>query len=127
MTAAKMVLHDWQRGRIPFFVPPPRQQEDDSLEEPNADGINEETAGDDNQASAAFRAIVNVISSQQQKNVPVQRDLFSENELRGDGANQCLTAECEKREQPSGTDDEMDDELPNEGDKTNEKVEATES
>ncbi|KAA8523877.1 hypothetical protein F0562_010300 [Nyssa sinensis] len=34
MTAAKMVLHDWQRGKIPFFVQPPRQDED-SLEEPS--------------------------------------------------------------------------------------------
>ncbi|KAJ4778406.1 Nucleolar GTP-binding protein 2 [Rhynchospora pubera] len=25
MTAAKMVLHDWQRGKIPFFVPPPQE------------------------------------------------------------------------------------------------------
>ncbi|KAF2286002.1 hypothetical protein GH714_009614 [Hevea brasiliensis] len=83
MTAAKMVLHDWQRGRIAFFVPPP-WLEDDSRE-PNADSLNEEAAEDDNQASAAFRAIANVISSQQQKSVPVQRDLFSENELRGDG------------------------------------------
>eukprot|EP00494_Astrolonche_serrata_P033590 UN33859 len=30
-TAAKMVLHDWQRGKIPFFVPPPQQNEDGSL------------------------------------------------------------------------------------------------
>ncbi|KAJ9182879.1 hypothetical protein P3X46_006824 [Hevea brasiliensis] len=120
MTAAKMVLHDWQRGRIAFFVPPP-WLEDDSREEPNADSLNEEAAEDDNQASAAFRAIANVISSQQQKSVPVQRDLFSENELRGDGADQCLAAECEKPEQPSGTEDEMDDELATKG-----KVEATE-
>uniref|UniRef100_A0A1D1YFX1 Nuclear/nucleolar GTPase 2 n=1 Tax=Anthurium amnicola TaxID=1678845 RepID=A0A1D1YFX1_9ARAE len=27
MTAAKMILQDWQRGRIPFFIPPPEQQE----------------------------------------------------------------------------------------------------
>ncbi|WOL15421.1 nuclear/nucleolar GTPase 2 [Canna indica] len=28
MTAAKMILHDWQRGKIPFFVPPPKQESD---------------------------------------------------------------------------------------------------
>ncbi|KAF2286014.1 hypothetical protein GH714_009693 [Hevea brasiliensis] len=28
MTAAKMVLHDWQRGRIAFFVPPPWLEDD---------------------------------------------------------------------------------------------------
>ncbi|BBH01817.1 GTP-binding family protein, partial [Prunus dulcis] len=26
MTAAKMVLHDWQRGKIPFFVTPPERE-----------------------------------------------------------------------------------------------------
>ncbi|PRQ40200.1 putative nucleolar GTP-binding protein [Rosa chinensis] len=26
MTAAKMILHDWQRGKIPFFVPPPQRE-----------------------------------------------------------------------------------------------------
>uniref|UniRef100_A0A5B7B0I0 Nuclear/nucleolar GTPase 2 n=1 Tax=Davidia involucrata TaxID=16924 RepID=A0A5B7B0I0_DAVIN len=84
MTAAKMVLHDWQRGRVPFFVHPPRQDED-SLEEPSIPGVEEDTAVDDNdQASAARRAIANVISSQQLKDVSVQKDLFSENESRGE-------------------------------------------
>ena len=40
--------------------------------------------GSSQASAAAFRAIANVISSQQQMSVPVQRDLFSENELRGD-------------------------------------------
>ena len=86
MTVAKMVLHDWQRGRIPFFVPPPRQQEGDSSDEPSTSGVEKDTAVDDNQASAAIRAIANVISSQQTMNVPVQKDLFSERELEGDNS-----------------------------------------
>ncbi|XP_040989208.1 nuclear/nucleolar GTPase 2-like isoform X2 [Juglans microcarpa x Juglans regia] len=81
-TVAKMVLHDWQRGKIPFFVPPPRQ--DESLEEPNFIGTDKDEGVESSEASAAFKAIANVISSQQQKWVPVQRDLFSENELKGD-------------------------------------------
>ncbi|KAL0399370.1 UNVERIFIED_CONTAM: Nuclear/nucleolar GTPase 2 [Sesamum radiatum] len=32
MTAAKVILHDWQRGKIPFFVPPPKQEAD--IDEP---------------------------------------------------------------------------------------------
>ncbi|KAK4576644.1 hypothetical protein RGQ29_027265 [Quercus rubra] len=83
MTAAKMVLHDWQRGKIPFFVPPPRQ-EDKSADEPNVFGADQDEVGSSQASAAAFRAIANVISSQQQMSVPVQRDLFSENELRGD-------------------------------------------
>ncbi|WCJ23436.1 Nucleolar GTP-binding protein 2 [Euphorbia peplus] len=58
-TVAKMVLHDWQRGKIPFFVAPPRQEDDDSLEKP---------------------VDANVISSQQQISVPVHSHLFSEND-----------------------------------------------
>lgn len=97
MTAAKMVLHDWQRGRIPFFVPPPRK--DDLSEEPDVNGIDVDDAVDPNQASAAIKAIANVLSSQQQRNVPVQGDLYSENELKG----------------------ETTDQLPNTGDDTDEE------
>nr|POE92740.1 nuclear/nucleolar gtpase 2 [Quercus suber] len=78
-----MVLHDWQRGKIPFFVPSPRQ-EDKSSDEPNVFGADQDEVGSSQASAAAFRAIANVISSQQQMSVPVQRDLFSENELRGD-------------------------------------------
>ncbi|KAJ6423381.1 hypothetical protein OIU84_024346 [Salix udensis] len=108
-TAAKMVLHDWQRGKIPFFVPPPRLVEESTTEEPNVNGIDTENAGDSNKASAALKAIANVMSSQQQKSVPVQRDLFSENELKGDGDEQ---AEDEIPEDPSGTEGDMADDLP---------------
>lgn len=93
-TAAKMVLHDWQRGKIPFFVPPPRQ-EDESSDEPNDKSVEGEAAANSNEASAAFKAIANVISSQQQMNVPVQRDLFSETELNGEIAEQLPTNDDE--------------------------------
>ncbi|XP_011042468.1 PREDICTED: nucleolar GTP-binding protein 2 [Populus euphratica] len=111
MTAAKMVLHDWQRGKIPFFVPPPRL-EDESKEEPNVNGIDTEDAGDSNQASAALKAIANVMSSQQQKTVPVQRDLFSENELKGNDDEQAVATEDEIPDEPSGTEGDVADELP---------------
>ncbi|KAL5571477.1 hypothetical protein UlMin_021074 [Ulmus minor] len=108
MTAAKMVLHDWQRGRIPFFIPPPKQ-EDEASTEPIVNGIDADATEDSNKASAAFKAIANVISSQQQMNVPVQRDLFSETELKGETAEQLPTSENES-EQLSDSDDESADE-----------------
>ncbi|KAF7822741.1 nuclear/nucleolar GTPase 2 [Senna tora] len=92
MTAAKMVLHDWQRGRIPFFVPPPRKDET-SEDEPNVNGVDVDATVDSNQADAAFKAIANILSSQQQKSVPVQRDLFSETELKGDTADELPNTE----------------------------------
>ncbi|KAL0341107.1 UNVERIFIED_CONTAM: Nuclear/nucleolar GTPase 2 [Sesamum radiatum] len=79
MTAAKVILHDWQRGKIPFFVPPPKQEADvNEPEEEKDKGV------DDDEDSAARKAIEDVISSQQIDDVPIQEDLFSEQELRGD-------------------------------------------
>lgn len=82
MTAAKMILHDWQRGKVPFFVPPPKP-EDEVSQQPN--GSEEKNmAVDDDKASAARKAIEGVVSSQQIDDAPVQKDLFSEQELTGD-------------------------------------------
>ncbi|XP_076935046.1 nuclear/nucleolar GTPase 2-like [Bidens hawaiensis] len=83
MTAAKMVLHDWQRGKIPFFVPPPKQ---DGPEE--ADVAKEDVVVDEDKDLAAKRSIEDIVSSQQLKDVPFQEDLFTENELKGDAANE---------------------------------------
>lgn len=111
MTAAKMVLHDWQRGKIPFFVPPPRQAE--LPEETDVSGADRGEGVENSQASAAFRAIADVISSQQQRSVPVQRDLFSENELEGDtDAVQLAAAETDIPEPLPATTDGIADELP---------------
>ncbi|KAI3943408.1 hypothetical protein MKW92_043979 [Papaver armeniacum] len=39
-SAAEMVLHDWQRGRIPYFVTPPKLE--NANEQPNTASANEE-------------------------------------------------------------------------------------
>ncbi|GMG99250.1 hypothetical protein Nepgr_001090 [Nepenthes gracilis] len=83
MTAAKMVLHDWQRGKIPFFVPPPRQEDNTPQELPNVGGAEGDVEVETSKSTSAMKAIADVMSSQQLNNVPVQRDLFSENELEG--------------------------------------------
>jgi nuclear GTP-binding protein len=106
MTAGKMILHDWQRGKIPFFVPPPRQ-EVESSEEPNVFGADKDEGVESSQASAAFKAIASVISSQQQKSVPVQRDLFSEKELEGDTDAQLPAAESNMPELLPPTEDDQ--------------------
>ncbi|KAL2944233.1 Nuclear/nucleolar GTPase 2 [Bienertia sinuspersici] len=93
MTAAKMVLYDWQRGRIPFFVPPP-QQEDETSEEPNVavSDRDVETATEENndKSSSALKAIADVISSQQLEDVPVQSDLYTASELKGQMSEQTI-------------------------------------
>ncbi|WJX73349.1 hypothetical protein P8452_57142 [Trifolium repens] len=73
-------------------------------EEPNVNGIDVDETVDPNQASAAIKTIANVLSSQQQRNVPVQGDLYNENELKG----------------------ESTDQLPNTGDYTDEDSDASE-
>ncbi|KAK9077498.1 hypothetical protein SSX86_005835 [Deinandra increscens subsp. villosa] len=87
MTAAKMVLHDWQRGKIPFFVPPPKL-EDAANEAEETSVAEKDVVVDENKELAAKRSIQNIVSSQQLKEVPVQEDLFTENELKGDAANE---------------------------------------
>lgn len=114
MTAGKMVLHDWQRGKIPFFVPPPRQ-EDVPSEEPNVFGSDKDEGVESSQAAAAFKAIASVIASQQEKSVPVQRDLFSENELKGDTdetSEELPAAESNIPELLPTTEDEIADQPP---------------
>ncbi|XP_044472852.1 nuclear/nucleolar GTPase 2-like [Mangifera indica] len=116
MTAAKMILHDWQRGRIPFFVPPPRQ--DDSSEEPNSYGITDEAISDSNQASAALKVINTVMMSQQQKSVPVQKDLFSEDELNVETTNhpEASDDDNETADRLSSSDSETDEGQPSTSD-----------
>lgn len=111
MTVAKMVLHDWQRGRIPFFVPPPKLE--NANDQPSTSSANEETVVDNDRASAAMRAIANVISSQQLKHVPVQRDLFDQNELEGEDPEQDSDRE---------TDNESEQEPDKESDKEPEQA-----
>ncbi|OMP04665.1 hypothetical protein COLO4_09425 [Corchorus olitorius] len=109
MTGAKMILHDWQRGKIPFFVAPPRQEADDSLEEPIVHGIDKDAVADNNQADAALKAIANVMLFQQQKNVPVKADLFTDNELNDEAGNQLPATEMAGEVEASGSDDEVED------------------
>uniref|UniRef100_A0A0D6QTK2 Nuclear/nucleolar GTPase 2 n=1 Tax=Araucaria cunninghamii TaxID=56994 RepID=A0A0D6QTK2_ARACU len=90
MTAAKMVLHDWQRGRIPFFVPPPEVEDlqpnkvsgEIPSENNNSKKLPENKTGDE---TATLTTIANIVANQQLRNVPVQKDFFShEDEKSGD-------------------------------------------
>ncbi|XP_058773764.1 nuclear/nucleolar GTPase 2-like [Vicia villosa] len=114
MTAAKMILHDWQRGKIPFFVPPPRQNDVSEAEEPNVNGVDVDETVDPNQASAAIKAIASVLSSQQQRNVPVQGDLYAENEMKGETADQLPYAADYTNEDSDTSEQDPSPEVPSE-------------
>ncbi|KAK4796448.1 hypothetical protein SAY86_028774 [Trapa natans] len=109
-TAAKMILHDWQRGKIPFFVPPPQTETEASAEPSTAENdTSVDRADDSSQVAAAFQAIANVISSQQQKNVPVQRDLFTEEELKGGPDSEPISSEDEDAKESSAEEEDEED------------------
>ncbi|KAM0896407.1 hypothetical protein ACQ4PT_023223 [Festuca glaucescens] len=79
-TAAKMVLHDWQRGKIPFFVPSPQQKEDGPSEiAESVEKSGEEVVSSD-QTAEAMKEIAGIISSQQTMNVPCQTEFGRTNE-----------------------------------------------
>lgn len=128
MTAAKMILHDWQRGKIPFFVPPPKLNEvSEAEEEPNVNGIDVDETVDPNQASAAIKAIANVLSSQQQRNVPVQGDLYTENEMKGETTDQLLYTEDDTDEDSDSSEQDPSTEVPSETHIPDEAVPTSES
>ncbi|CAN6687230.1 unnamed protein product [Malus baccata var. baccata] len=102
MTAAKMVLHDWQRGKIPFFVPPPKSES--STGEPDTNHNKDDTVEDNNQ-EAAYRVIGDIISLQKICTIPVQRDLFSEEELNGDEGPEQLPATKVSEKSPESDDE----------------------
>lgn len=58
-TVAKMVLHDWIRGRIPYYVPPPpkesgeEEDEDEEVEEADVQNEQDEQGEEDEEADGA--------------------------------------------------------------------------
>jgi nuclear GTP-binding protein len=85
-TAAKMVLQDWQRGRIPFFAPPPQ------LPEHMRNGRNvpksqlpEDAADAEVDAAAAFLEGATFAAMKQVgRRMPAAHGLFDEEDMRGD-------------------------------------------
>ena len=106
-TAAKMVLHDWQRGKIPFFVPPPTDDEDppEEEEEEEEDTIKAGPDGPVSDIEARAKDVVTskaaeALEKQQKAHIPVQDDYFVGDDAKTD----------ENEEDAPTTDDEDDEE-----------------
>lgn len=111
-TVGKMVLLDWQRGRLPFFSLPPGHTEDAPVADKEKEddgvvvgGVTEEEAasvpdGDPEKAAAAARALTEAageeIRAQTEGNIPVQAGFF--------------TAEDGGEDGPAATESELDEE-----------------
>lgn len=91
-TAAKMVLNDWQRGRIPFFTPPPRHHEGQGIMNGEQHSrVHTQVKGKEESLTEAqseqkdasvLTAINSVIKKQQLKPMPVQKEFFNEEDER---------------------------------------------
>ncbi|CAH8325824.1 unnamed protein product [Eruca vesicaria subsp. sativa] len=131
MTGAKMILHDWQRGRIPFFVPPPKVEDKASEGEVEAEvtvpGIDQEAIADNNQAAAALKAIAGIMSSQQQKDVPVQRDFFDKKDLKDDDEAKESTTDTDEEDGTEVSEDGEESENDSDEDVVSENEEENES
>lgn len=106
-TAAKMVLHDWVRGRIPFFIPPPQAEKPKVEEAKPAPAVVETPGGEvqpetDEQKAAkvAAAAIAEVVSKQRIRKVPVKENFFDVEDAHPDGV--LLESEEEEDEDMDG-------------------------
>uniref|UniRef100_A0A4W4ES07 Nucleolar GTP-binding protein 2 n=1 Tax=Electrophorus electricus TaxID=8005 RepID=A0A4W4ES07_ELEEL len=80
-TVSKMVLNDWQRGRIPFFVKPPGFQTDEEVPVEVSGMETEELASEDGPEQQSIHAAESTDQDstllQKQKQEPVQRILYA--------------------------------------------------
>lgn len=91
-----MVLQDWQRGKIPFFIAPPRLPDNEkrSSDEKREQENNEEKNAVDGKCvkkdSSILAAIETVVKKQQKTQVPVQKNFFNEED---EGAEELVESE----------------------------------
>lgn len=88
-TAAKMVLYDWQRGKIPFFTLPPESE--DELQPPARESSPEEAPSAPPPSEIEEKAIQAVASKaaealekQQKSHIPVQEDFFNADDAKAE-------------------------------------------
>lgn len=111
-TAAKMVLHDWQRGKIPFFIPPPTDEERQSP--PGEDDDNDDTKVNNDAPVSDIEARANevvtskaaeALEKQQKAHIPVQDDYFVGDDAKTD-ENEEDTATTDEDEDDDDSDDD---------------------
>ncbi|KAH7844091.1 hypothetical protein Vadar_024188 [Vaccinium darrowii] len=76
------------RGKIPFFVSPPKEEDGSLKDEPKEPGVDKDNAVDEDKASAALRGIANF-----DEDNAIQKHLCDENELKGEISDQLPSTE----------------------------------
>ena len=125
-TAAKMVLYDWQRGRIPFFAPPPQLPE--HMRGPAAikHNLPEDAADAEIDAANAFVEKANeAVNRQVGRRMPAAHGMFDEEDRLGDddeprgGEEEADASEEEEEDGASGSEDEVGSERDEDDAQTN--------
>lgn len=82
-TAAKMVLYDWQRGKIPFFTLPPEDEEElppvarESSPEADPSAAPPPSEIEEKAMQAVASKAAEALEKQQKSHIPVQEDFFN--------------------------------------------------
>ena len=109
-TAAKMVLYDWQRGRLPFFAPPPQLPEHMRGVKPIKHNLPEDAADAEVDAANAFVEKANeAVARQVTRRMPAAHGMFDEEDQRGDEDEEWGEEEGGDEEDDEGDDDEASD------------------
>tara|TARA_B110000977_G_scaffold187249_1_gene254131 strand:- start:5019 stop:7334 length:2316 start_codon:yes stop_codon:yes gene_type:complete len=135
-TAAKMILYDWQRGRIPFFAPPPQLPE--HMRGPAAvkHNLPEDAADAELSAANAFVEKANeAVTRQVGRRMPAAHGMFDLEDQRGDEDEQMEGGDEQGDEQGDddddddehGSDDEVDSEVDDDADDTDDDAVQDES
>ena len=118
-TAAKMVLHDWQRGKIPFFTMPPDDEAepdrpDDEAEEEAEEEEEDPTGHQDEiekrEAELIASGAATALGKQQKAHLPVQDDFFDHEDNKTDTEDEGgATSDEDKQGNEQDDDDEESD------------------
>eukprot|EP00854_Cymbomonas_tetramitiformis_P021368 gene21368-25686_t len=111
-TASKMVLYDWQRGRIPFFVPPPELPEGAEEAVPEmakAQQVDSKTGEVSKENNLLLTAAAAIMREQQQRRAPVVRNFYTEEDNPHDEEEEEEAAEDEDEGSEGDDEDDKDD------------------
>ena len=137
-TAAKMVLYDWQRGKIPFFTLPPESEEElppvARESSPEADPSAPPPSEIEEKAMQAIASkAAEALEKQQKSQIPVQEDFFNADDAKTEGNGPSLEDELaitsqdeDDQEEEDNEDSDDDDDEQEEEEEGNEEAEDSE-
>ena len=109
-TAAKMVLHDWQRGKIPYFTLPSEEKVAEDKEEEDIEPSGDATELDERAKEAVAAKAAEALQHQQKSHIPVQEDYFVGEDAQKDAQEESDCSSSSSEEDEGSSDDDHDGE-----------------